>query len=104
MPQPVARVGDTGVGVCYAHDTPTDFVVTFTTGDPLMKADGMAVCTVGTIGTTSCGHHTIALVGSTLCKGTNGEGLHRVGDTGVVIEDNSGVYVVTNGSGITKAD
>lgn len=103
MTKPVARVGDTGVGTCYAHPEPTDFVVTFVSGDSLSSSDGQQVCTVGCIGVTSCGHTTMALTGSSTVIGENGYGLHRVGDVGVVLEDDRGVYVVTSGSDILTA-
>ncbi|MDF2435465.1 MAG: hypothetical protein JWP44_5096 [Mucilaginibacter sp.] len=93
----VCRIGDQGEGICFAHDTPQNFTTTFTTGSAVMFADGIQICVVGTIGTTTCGHHTRATTGSGLSGATDGA-IHRVGDVGVVIEDERGTYTATTGS------
>lgn len=93
MAQFVARVGDTGLGVCPNHGSPQIYTTTFTTGASSMVVDGKLVCVVGTIGTSTCGHQTTALTGSTKCK-AGGAFIHRVGDTG----QNYGTYTVNKGS------
>jgi hypothetical protein len=97
MSKQVCRIGDTGQGTCFLHDPPRQFTTTFTTGSAVMFADGIAICVVGTLGTTDCGHHTRATTGSGLSGATDGA-IHRVGDEGVVIEDTRGTYVAITGS------
>lgn len=92
----VARIGDQGYGTCHNHDHPVDCTITFTSGDSYVTADGIPVCVVGSVGTTSCGHTIIATTGSSICVGTGGKGIHRVGDTGEVV--GGGTYTVTSGS------
>lgn len=82
-----------GMGVCPNHSSPKPYITTFSTGAPFSNADGKAICVVGTIGVCSCGHPTVALLGSVLSTAT-GKGLHRVGDTGV----NFGPYTAVTGS------
>lgn len=97
--RPVCRIGDHGEGICYLHDTPTPFTTTFYTGSERVFADGIRVCVVGTLGHASCGHTTIATNGSEISVSPDGA-LHRVGDTGRILEDESGrsTYVATTGS------
>lgn len=94
MPQ-VARVGDIGVGVCYAHDEPRDFVTVFVEGCSTVFANGQQVCCVGAIGVTSCGHTTMATQGSPAEYGESSQ-IHRVGDVGIVLE--GGHYTCVQGS------
>lgn len=89
----VARVGDIGIGVCPNHGSPQIYTTTFTSGEATYLADGLAVCTVGSFGNSTCGHQTTAQTGSAICK-ASGKPLHRVGDTG----QNYGQYTVTTGS------
>lgn len=91
-----ARIGDTGSGICYGHQSPTPFTTTFTTGADTCLANGKSSCIVGTKGTTSCGHTTTATTGS-LITFKEGKAAHRVGDTGVV-DGGLGTYVVDTGS------
>lgn len=95
----VCRIGDTGTGICYAHPSPTEFTTTFVSNPgTTVTADGRIICTVGAIGTTTCGHHTIAMTGSGESKDPLGHAFHRVGDTGVVVENTEGTYVAITGS------
>lgn len=91
--QKVARVGDTGIGVCTNHGAPQIYTTTFTSGEPTCTADGKPVCTVGSFGNSTCGHQTTALTGSAIYK-ANGKAVHRIGDTG----QNYGQYTVATGS------
>lgn len=99
MGQKVARVGDQGVGICPNHPSPLVYTTTFTTGAAGAKADGQPICTVGTLGTSTCGHQTTALTGSGVCK-ASGQPIHRIGDTG----QNYGTYTVTTGSPNVTSD
>ena len=93
MGQPVSRVGDIGIGICYAHAHPLQYTTTFVTGIDDGLTDDLVTCIVGTIGISSCGHPTVALTGSTISTGDN-EPIHRVGDTGA----NFGPYTSITGS------
>lgn len=96
MGQQVARIGDQGQGICYAHSSPRPFTTTFVSGDETVNLNEKQMCTIGTLGVTSCGHRTMATTGSSTVFGTDGKAVHRVGDTGIVIE--GGTYVVVSGS------
>lgn len=93
MSAKIARITDIGVGVCPCHDTPVTYVTTFIEGAPFTFLDGLNVATIGTIGTSSCGHATIAITGSQISF-ANDRPIHRVGDTG----QNCGTYVTITGS------
>jgi hypothetical protein len=96
---PVCRIGDQGEGICYEHPSPTAFTTTFVSNPgTTVTADGIEVCTIGAIGNTTCGHHTRAVTGSGQSQDINGNAFHRVGDTGIVIENPEGTYTVTTGS------
>jgi hypothetical protein len=92
--QQVCRVGDTGIGVCYLHSSPTPYVTTFIQGAISAYADNLLLMTVGGIGLATCGHTTIAETGSGLSI-ANDLGLHRVGDIG---STPNGPYVAVTGS------
>ena len=94
MSAQIARVGDTGVGVCPAHPVPLIYTTTFRTGSDNVLIDGQKACIIGTIGTSTCGHDTVALTGSQAVCSADGKAYHRVGDTG----QNFGTYTVTTGS------
>ena len=103
--KPVCRLGDQGTGTCYAHPSPTAFTTTFvSTPGTTVTVDGIVICTIGTIGTTTCGHHTQASTGSGESKDPLGNAFHRVGDVGFVIENTEGTYVATTGSGTTSSE
>jgi hypothetical protein len=99
--QPVCRIGDTGQGICYLHASPTEFITTFYSNPgTTTTADGLVVCTIGALGHATCGHTTRATTGSGQSQDILGNAFHRVGDTGVIIEDTSGesVYTAITGS------
>ena len=100
MPK-IARIGDTGSGICLLHDPPKPFTTTFITGDPIVDINGRPMVRVGDLGTTTCGHTTQATSGSPTVKGSNGQNVHRVGDGGIVI--GGGSYTVVSGSPDTFA-
>jgi len=99
MGQGVARVGDTGIGVCPNHGSPQIYTTTFTTGAATITADGKAICTVGSFGNSTCGHQTTAMTGSGINK-IGGAPIHRVGDTG----QNYGQYRVNTGSPVVTSE
>lgn len=100
MGQPIARVGDVGVGVCPGHPTPLIYTTTFDAGSDTTKIDGQEACTIGSTGVSTCGHPTVALTGSPAVCSADGKAFHRVGDTG----QNLGTYTVTVGSPNVSSD
>jgi hypothetical protein len=98
----ICRIGDQGQGICYLHASPTAFTTTFVSnpGSSTITADGLEVCTIGAIGNATCGHNTRATTGSGASSDPNGNAFHRVGDTGVILQDTSGksTYTATTGS------
>lgn len=95
----ITRVGDTGEGYCSApsHEPNKHFTTTFRTGFAKMTVNGRQVCVIGTIGDTTCGHTTRATTGSGKSS-LGGIRLHRVGDTGIVVEDPGSTYTAITGS------
>lgn len=89
-----SKIGDIGVGVCAAHETPIAFVTVFTSGSPNVLTNGSPSSIIGTIGISTCGHPTVAILGSATVF-ANVLGLHRVGDIGTIT---GGVYVDITGS------
>lgn len=78
-------------------DHPRDFVGTWTTSSTDVKCNGQGLVRVNDTGTTDCGHHFVAVTGSS--QVTNGGfGLVRVGDLVSIIEPGGGVGVVSTGS------
>lgn len=98
----VARLGDTGSGICNGHSGGSRQVtVTFTgNGDSKTSVNGQSLCTVGTVGLASCGHTTVATTGTVSILTVDGFGLHRVGDQGDILDGSNvvGSYTVTSGS------
>jgi len=97
----IMRVGDTGTGVCNAHTSPVACTITFTSGAATVNAEGRAVCTIGSVGVTSCGHTSKATTGSSTVM-VEGKGVHRAGDTGILIP--SGSYTAGSSSSHTSAN
>ena len=92
----VALVGDKVQGTCNAHDEPRSFTGTWTEASARYNCEGKDIIRVGDKGVTDCGHNFVAETGSQLCV-FGGQGLHREGDSVVVLEGGSGVTV--SGSG-----
>ena len=88
-----ARVGDIGVGTCNQHESPKNVTVTMVSGGSVLT-DGLPSCTVGSVGTASCGHPAVAMTGSSVCL-VDGLPSHRIGDIGSI---GSGTYVIVSGS------
>lgn len=95
----IARIGDTGHGICPKHRRPRAYTTVFVSGAVTVMVDGIPTTTIGTIGVSSCGHSTIAITGSpdVLAEGSP---VHRIGDMGM----NYGPYTVTTGSSTVFAD
>lgn len=99
----VAKVGDHGHGYCKAghpdveKGQPKEMTTEFLTGSTDVYVNGMPVALVGTIGHTTCGHHTDAMTGSSTVF-VNGVPIHRIGDAGVVSEDGGGDYTTITAS------
>lgn len=80
---PVCRVSDMGIGICLAHGIPVPITVTLITGALTVIAEGLPVATVGSMGVCSCGHMSVALLGASTVLAAPGQGVHRIGDTGL---------------------
>lgn len=87
------RIGDMGQGICYFHNPPEAYTTVFVSGAGSVGANGEPCCFVGTVGTATCGHPTIALSGSPDVS-SEGIGMHRSGDVG----QNGGPYIALAGS------
>ena len=94
----VTRITDIGHGTCHLHNPPVSYTTTFYQGDPVVFADELNVMRIGDLGHASCGHDTIALTGSAVSFGSNGQGLHRIGDIGHIIGSQESTYTVITGS------
>lgn len=92
MPQ-VARVNDTGQGVCPAHKKAQPYVTTFTSGATSVQTNNLPTVVVNSPGSSTCGHPTHAVIGSPNVFAENMP-VHRVGDMGT----NPGPYNVVIGS------
>jgi hypothetical protein len=86
-------MSDTGSGVCPAHDSPRNYITVFNIGASSVLTNSRPSANVGTVGISTCGHPTVALMGSPSIN-LQSRGSHRVGDTG----SNAGAYVAIMGS------
>lgn len=90
----VCRLGDTGIGGClhssHAPTLPFPYTTIFSVGIPNVLINAMPVITLGSVGISSCGHPTVALLASTTVMANN-IGVHRMVDTGA----NFGPYIVS---------
>lgn len=96
MPE-VCRVGDTVLGLCRAHGSPTVFGGTWTSGSPRVTADGFPVIRVGDTCPSSCGHTVIAIAGSSIVK-DNGVAIVRKGDAVSIVQNLTSTGTVQSGS------
>jgi hypothetical protein len=87
-----STIGDIGVGICYAHDTPQHYTTVIISGSIDVESEGRDNAIVTSIGCATCGHPTIALTGSGSVN-HNSLGSHRVGDMG----QNGGPYHMITG-------
>lgn len=97
--QKVSRLTDIGIGICTCHSPPQVYTTTFITGSPTVFVDELNVAIIGTIGTSTCGHPTVATTGSTISFAREIP-IHRVGDTG----HNCGPYVTMTGSDNVRSE
>jgi uncharacterized Zn-binding protein involved in type VI secretion len=89
----LAKIGDTGSGVCPAHRSSKNYTTIIVVGQSPVIVNGVPTAVVGSVGVSTCGHPTVALVGSPNVFST-GAPEHRLGDTGT----NPGPYVMLSGS------
>ena len=101
----VAKVGDHGHGHCYAghpdveRGLPKEMTTEFVTGSNDVIVNNMPCAIVGTIGATTCGHHTHALVGENSVI-VNGVPIHRLADTGIIVEGDGNYDTITSSSDV----
>lgn len=86
------RISDTGMGQClhasHAPTIPFPYITVFSAGSVDTITNDLGTIFIGSPGLSTCGHPTVALVGSTTVI-VNDLGLHRLSDTGA----NFGPYV-----------
>lgn len=90
-----SRVGDISIGICTAHDSPKLAVVTWISGAPTVRTNGITTVTSVGVGVSSCGHSASVISFSSTVR-AEGAGIHRVGDSGSVP---GGVTTTITGSG-----
>lgn len=93
MGSALGRIGDIGVGVCPHHRRSKNYITNIVTGSDTVLVNGEPCAVVGSIGISTCGHPTVALLGASTVNST-GSGAHREGDIGV----NYGTYILLSGS------
>jgi len=79
MAQPVARIGDIGIGVCTCHKSPITVVGTIVIGSPTVTANNLGTARIGDLVMCSCGHTATLIMGSSTVL-ANGIGKSRMGD------------------------
>ena len=96
----VSRIGDIGIGICPAHDSPQVYTTTIMTGSPDTLVEGQQEAIITSIGCATCGHATTAITGSGSVT-TNALGGHRLGDMGI----NFGPYnMITANSSVEEGE
>jgi uncharacterized Zn-binding protein involved in type VI secretion len=99
--QPVARVGDTAEGICYAHGSPVHWTGQFNIGSGGFTVDGNNAVVIGDTGPTSCGHTFKCITGSPIFTGL-GIPVGRVTDLVIVIQGGNGTIIT--GSPTTSSE
>lgn len=96
MPQ-IAKLGDTGIGICPApeHIIPLPFTATIISGAATVLTNGIPSANAFSVSTCTCGHTAIAMSFSSNVL-LNGGGAHRMGDTG--INSAGGIYTIISAS------
>lgn len=89
-----SRVGDIGVGICTAHSPSKGVVTTLVTGANTVPVNQRKAATKISIGVASCGHISVVITHS-LTGRAEGQGAHRVNDTGLIV---GGTYTMVTGS------
>lgn len=84
----IARVGDSTIGTCYAHEDPITVSGVIVSGEPTVITEGMPTARLGDTVVASCGHTGTIVSGSMkhFCGGMN---VARLGDKV------AGAYVAT---------
>jgi hypothetical protein len=94
---PVTRIGDRGVGICFAHKFPVPVIITHVVGDPITMADGIPITRIDDMCICSCGHTCKNATGSILIDSASMKPIHRITD----IITWSGIGISVDGSPIT---
>lgn len=92
MTQPVCRVGDAIVGVCFGHDGPISVTGVWVSGSGQLSDENKPVIRVGDTGIASCGHTFEAISGSSTTTDEN-KPVHRVSDAIKLSPGGTGVSV-----------
>lgn len=91
----VARLGDTGMGICPGHPIPVPFTSVIVSGSPNVLANGSFVANMSSVSVCSCGHSAVVTMGSPTVL-ANAQSVHRLGDTGLT--GGGGTYVQVQGA------
>jgi hypothetical protein len=94
MSKPPGRIGDIGIGTCSPHPGTIGIITTMVTGAATVGANGIPVTTRLSLGLSTCGHVSI-VSGSSQTTRAEGQGVHRIGDLGLLP---GGTYILTTGS------
>lgn len=94
MSKPHGRVGDIGIGTCSPHPGTIGIVTMMITGARSVGANGRPVTTKISLGLSSCGHISLVVTTSKTAR-AEGQGVHRVGDVGILP---GGAYILATGS------
>ena len=95
---PVARIGDSCAGVCFAHDGPVGVVGTIVSGSGTSVTDGSPTARIGDTAVFSCGHSGVVVSGASTST-TDNIPTARLGDSVV----GPMVATITSGSPTSTA-
>jgi hypothetical protein len=79
----LVRVGDIAIGTCRAHRRTRSVIVTWVTGSPTVRTNGIPTVTSVGVGISSCGH-TATVIGSSATIFSESTGVHGVGESCVL--------------------
>ena len=105
----VSRVGDLGSGECLAghpdvpKGSPKPYITTHITGASTVFTNNSPQAVVGSIGSTDCGHTTMAITGSATVF-AEFMAIHRVGDVGAINEGDGTHIVITGSDSVSAGD
>ncbi len=80
MSKPIARLGDSCSGTCFAHESPVSVTGTIESGSPTSSTDGKPTARLGDSVSFSCGHKGTINSGSAVSN-TDGKPTARLGDS-----------------------
>ena len=105
----ITRVGDLGVGNCYAghpdvdKGQPKPFTTQFVKGADTVFLNNKPLMLIGGIGNTDCGHTTLAVSGSRTVFAEH-VAVHRFNDIGVIQEGDGEYHVISNSDNVAAGD